>query len=161
MDFKLLFYVFLSIVFILGGTYNYYKTGEQLSASIFFVGVTVAALYFGFRWFTPADELQTGSGPTSWPPAINHCPDFLVLDTSGADVCIDTIGVSSTKAIDVTTGSRSYGVPKYEFPLHLEKTGKARTEALCAACKEKGLTWEGVWNGFICMENEPPRPASS
>lgn len=161
MDFKFLFYIFLSIVFILGGTYNFYKSGEQLSSSVFFIGSVAAILYFGFRWFTPSGELKDSGAPSKWPPAINHCPDFLALDMSGADVCIDTIGVSSTKAMDVTTGTRTYGSEKFEFPLHLDKTGQARAEALCASCKEKGLTWEGVWNGFICLGNDPPRPPTS
>jgi hypothetical protein len=159
MDFKFLFYVFISIVFILGGTYNYFKKGEQVAASIFFMGAMSACLYFGFRWFTPAGEARTDA-PGSWPPAINYCPDFMILDAGGG-FCIDTIGVSKGKEIGITTGGASPTEEVKQFPLELGKTGKDRVDALCKLCGSKGVTWEGVWNGFVCIGNDPPRPPAA
>jgi hypothetical protein len=159
MDFKFLFYVFISIIFILGGAYNYLKKGEDVGASLFFVGAFSACLYFGFRWFTPAGEAKT-TGPSKWPPAINYCPDFMILDVSGG-FCIDTIGVSKSGGVQVTTGSTTPTEAVKQFPLELSKTGKERADALCGACKDKGVTWEGVWNGFVCIGNDPPKPPTA
>lgn len=161
MDFKFLFYVFISIVFILGGTYNFFKTGKEVAAGIFFIGALSASLYFGLRWFTPAGDLKTPGGPTKWPPAINYCPDFMILDLSGntEPVCIDTIGVSKSQQITVTTASTTRPLnAANKFGLRLKETGEGRAKNLCEDCRTKGVTWEGVWNGFVCMNNDPPRP---
>ena len=47
---------------------------------------------------------------------------------------------------------------KYIFDLSLALSGAERLQALCDQCKLKGVTWEGVWNGTVCLTNEPPKP---
>ena len=67
MTYILLFYCFLSVVLITGGAFFFYSSGQQITGIIYFLGAIVAAMVFGFRWFTPT----TASTQTNWPPSIN------------------------------------------------------------------------------------------
>ena len=157
MDLKFLFYIFLSVVAISGGAFNLYKKGQFIGAGILFIGLLIASLFFGFRWFTASGERVKGE-VGQWPPTINYCPDFLSLyKVDNTQVCIDTIGVSSGggihKWIDPTQTTDNF-----LFKLHLEKTGKARIDALCAEAVSKKVKWEGVSDGITCFGNLPPAP---
>ena len=57
MDLKFLFYVFLSIVIITGGTYSLYSSRLQTTAMLFFFGTIAASVVFGLRWFSPSGEV--------------------------------------------------------------------------------------------------------
>jgi len=153
MTYILLFYCFLSVVLITGGTFMFYSSGQQITGIIYFLGTIVAAILFGFRWFTPT----TAASQTNWPPSINYCPDLLTLATvQDEQVCIDTTGVAQQGGMSTSDGTQTGD--QYVFPLFLDKTGKDRVDSLCNQAKQKNVTWEGVWDGAICLNNEPPRP---
>lgn len=159
MDLKFYFYIFLSMVFVLGGTYNYFSRREELAAGIFFLGTTIAALFFGFRWFAPPGD-AAAQGKGEWPPVLNSCPDFLVLHASGGKkYCIDTAGVAREGGLMRLTNLGTQGNDeRYLFDLYTELGGKQRTEKLCEECKTKKVTWEGLWDGIVCSGREPPAP---
>ena len=92
----------------------------------------------------------------------------MTVDASGGPVmvCVDTVGVSTKGA----SGLQQYnpnnavtggGVPSstQQFNLHLDVSdNKERTNQLVEECKDKGLTFEGVWNGISQTKNIIPRP---
>ena len=160
MDLKFLFYVFLSIVLITGGTYNLYSSRLQTTAMLFFFGSIAAAVVFGLRWFSPSGNVL-GKTAGAWPPVINYCPDFLSLYVvNGEQVCIDTIGIAQTGGITKWTDPTQTD-EKYLFRLSLNMSGKARTDALCQQCQAKKVTWEGVWDGTSCSGVNPPMPPAA
>jgi hypothetical protein len=159
MDYKFLFYCFLSVVLITGGAFYFYTIKQEVTAVIYFIGAIVAVLYFGFRWFTPSGDISA-STKGAWPPAINYCPDFLTLATVGGEqVCIDTVGVAQAGGMARSDGTQI--ADQYLFHLFLNQIGKDRIKSLCDQCKTKQVTWEGVWNGSACMNTEPPRPPTT
>jgi hypothetical protein len=46
----------------------------------------------------------------------------------------------------------------YIFKLSLEKSGSQRIQAICDECKAKKVTWDGIWDGDVCLNVDPPRP---
>ena len=156
MDLKLLFYCFLTVVTVFGGTYYFYSSMQETTAAIYFLGSVIAAIFFGFRWFAPSGAAPTGPG--SWPPAINYCPDFLTLtkDITGKKVCIDMVGVAKggTNTLQVSNGTQTTDV----YIFDLMTSSRTRLDDLCGQAKAKGVTWEGVWNGESCSNTEPPLP---
>jgi len=159
MNYLFLFYCFLSAVIVSGGGFFFYTSGQQIVAPIFFVGGVIAALFFGFRWFNSSGELGTGG---KWPPTPpNYCPDFLTLTTvDGEQVCIDTVGVAQAGGM-AKWSDPTQTDEQYLFHLSLNTIGAPRITSLCAEAKAKGVTWEGVWDGSICLGTEPPKPPSS
>lgn len=158
MDLVFLFYIFLSIVLITGGGYYFFSSGLEIAAAIYFLGATIASLFFGFRWFNPSGTVN--KGPGSWPPSINYCPDFLTLTKiDDEQVCIDMNGVAQggDSTLQVSDGTNT-GEP-YIFHLYTN-SGTDRVGLLCEQAKLKGVTWEGVWNGTSCSKNPPPLPPS-
>lgn len=161
MDLKLLFFIFLSFVVIFGTTYNAYAAGKQMAAGILFFGTVSAALFFGLRWFSgPARKLPTSKdGSPVWPPSINYCPDYLLLSSyNGEQVCIDTMGVSRDMSALARTVTGTPTTDNQVFRLYKQLSGKTRVDKLCEECRTKKVTWEGVWNGSICIGQEPPYP---
>jgi hypothetical protein len=75
-------------------------------------------------------------------------------------VCVDTIGVtypSGSTGLSKWTGP-SQTDEKYLFHLFTNSTGQERIDKLCAHAKEKKVTWEGVWDGYVCIGGQPPLP---
>lgn len=155
MDLILLMYIFGSAVLVSGGAFSFYTAGEEITAGIFFVGMLVAVVFFGLRWFTASGAGTTG-GP--WPPVINHCPDFLTLSTvNGEQVCIDTIGVAQAGGI-ARWSDPTQTDERYLFHLFLNTSGADRINKVCAQAQAKKVSWEGIWDGSVCMGVEPPAP---
>ena len=154
MSYIFLFYCFLTVVLITGGTFFFYESGRQLTGVIYFLGSIIAGIFFGFRWFAPN---QANTAPGSWPPSINYCPDFMSIATiNDRKVCIDTVGVATQGGISTSDGTKTED--KYIFDLHLDKTGQDRATLLCNQAKDSQVTWEGLWNGTSCSNVEPPKP---
>jgi hypothetical protein len=152
MNYLFWFYVFLSSISITGGAYYFYSKQQEIAAGIIFFGLIFTTWYFGYRWF-PASGQETYDG--AWPPVINYCPDFLTLNTvNDEQVCVDTIGIAQTGGITKWSESSQKDV----FNLYLNKSGKERVKLLCDQAKLKKVTWEGVWDGAVCMGAEPPLP---
>jgi len=156
MNFKFVLYCFVSILAITGGGYFFFSSRQETVAAIFFLGATVAALFFGFRWFNSSGDINTTSGP--WPPSVNYCPDFMTLaNINNEQVCIDTVGVATAGGISSSDGTKI--ADQYLFKLYLTSSGADRTSLLCQQAKEKKVTWEGVWDGTTCLSSqEPPKP---
>jgi hypothetical protein len=154
MSYIFLFYCFLTVVLITGGTFFFYESGSQLTGVIYFLGSIIAGIFFGFRWFAPN---QGNTAPGSWPPSINYCPDFMSIATvNNTKACIDTVGVATQGGISTSDGTKTED--KYIFDLYLDKSGQDRATLLCNQAKDLQVTWEGVWNGTSCSNVDPPKP---
>jgi hypothetical protein len=156
MDLKFLFYSFLSVVLITGGTFYFFSSGAQTTGAIFFLGSIIATIFFGMRWFSLSGT--DSAAPGAWPPAINYCPDFLTLTTVGGEkVCIDMTGVAQKSTLKRSNGTNTGS--DYIVKLHTTTPSAAeRVKKLCDDAKEKGITWEGVWDGSTCSGVAPPLP---
>jgi hypothetical protein len=159
MDLKFILYIFLSIVLVTGGAYSFYSSGQELTASLFFVGSLGAVIFFGLRWFTGTGRTKPEAG--AWPPVINYCPDFLTLHVvNNTPVCIDTIGVAQSGGISRWSDPTQTDT-RYLFNLYTAQSGEQRVKSLCDECSQKKVTWEGVWDGTTCVGREPPPPPAS
>ena len=159
MQLMLTIFIFINIILILGLTYRFYSSGQEFGALIVLGGFIGAAVVFGTRWFNASSQAASGAG--SWPPSINTCPDFLTLHTMDSkNVCIDTVGVAKGTATTKLEkwSSSTQTDEKYKFNLHTDKSGQARVTALCKECSDKGVKWEGVYDGLTCIGGEPPLP---
>jgi hypothetical protein len=158
MNYLFWFYVFLSFVVITGGTFYFFNQGKQILGGMYFVGLLATLVYFGIQWFTLSGSAKISVGP--WPPVINYCPDFMTLHTVGTEkVCLDTIGIAQTGGISMWSDPTQTD-ERYLFHLFLNTTGTDRVTKLCQQASEKKVTWEGVWDGLVCMGKEPPAPPS-
>ena len=157
MNYQFWLYVFSSFIVISGSTFYFYSQRQEVTAGIMFFGMLIASIYFGFRWF-PASGATPSMGP--WPPVINYCPDFLTLNTiNGEKVCIDNIGVAQAGGMSVWSDPTQTD-ERYLFHLFLNSSGQDRIKKLCDQAKTKKVTWEGVWDGAVCMGALPPAPPS-
>ena len=156
MEYVFLFYIFLSFVILSGGAFVLFSTGRALAAILYFIGVLIIEIYYGTQWFRSDGTTTTTFGP--WPPSVNVCPDFLSLytdPTSGKSYCVDTVGVSS---ILKTWTKGTAPLPANSFSLFADQSGATRTKSLCTEAQRTGVTWEGVWDGAVCMNVSPPIP---
>ena len=152
-----LFFVFLACIAISGGSYFFFSSGQQVTATMYMLGSILASVYFGLRWFNTSGNMNT-TAAAEWSAPVNYCPDFLSLskDSNGTQICIDTVG-ASTGGMDTSDGTALSG--RTAFNLSLTVTpASSRAAALCDEAKSKGVTWEGVWNGTTCTGFNPPLP---
>lgn len=156
MDYLFLLYILISVGIAIGGPYMLVQQERTLGAFLFFVGAVLIFVFYGLRWFQ-GDSLKMGPFKvTQWPPVINTCPDFLTLTkvgsgTSATRVCVDLIGVSRGGLMKVTNlQDVDVNATNKIFRLFDDLTGVARQNALCQECKDKGVTWEGVYDGVSC-----------
>ena len=161
MELGFLLYVVASIVLIAGGTFRYVRSGAYITAGIYFIGLLIIVIYYGIAWYKPSGVSTSKPEGGAWPPVLNTCPDFLSLYKMGeTNVCIDTIGIAGAGGISQWTDPVQTD-EKFQFNLHIGKVAADRVTALCDECKNKKVTWEGVWDGSSCMNGaEPPRPSS-
>jgi hypothetical protein len=149
----MILYILASIVGLVYGTNKVYATG-QTRGVIFAIGALIVLVYFGLRWF--------GSRivkPKHWPPVINMCPDYLTY-VSSLPGCVDMLGVSRsssgiTKTLPSEVGSVSKSNTQKVFEFTSEDIRAAKTESdletICNRCRTAGLTWEGVYDGDVCI----------
>jgi len=159
----LVVYVLLSALFVFYGTTSIYSTG-QIRGVIFGIGTTLVLIYYGLKWFgTPKVEVN------SWPPVINMCPDFLTFVPnikSGQTTtpgCVDLLGVSSSSnaagafikvfPTSISTLDASMTTKVFRYTSNDVKSATTATglQAICDACQNAGLTWEGVYDGDSCI----------
>ena len=159
MNYSFWLYVFTSCIAIAGGTFYFYSSGQEIMAGIIFFGLLIGSVYFGTRWFPPPGSQIIPSG--SWPPVINYCPDFLTLyEINGELVCIDTIGVAKAGGMSLWS-SPTQTDERFLFHLFLNTSGSERIKQICDQAKLKKVVWEGVWDGSVCMQVNPPAPSNS
>lgn len=149
----MILYILGSIIGLVYGTNKVYATG-QARGVLFAIGALIVLVYFGLRWF--------GSRivkPTSWPPIINMCPDYLTY-VSRLRGCVDMLGVSKassgmTKTLpsEVASLSKSNTQKVFEFTSEDVRAAKSVNDlkTICERCQTAGLTWEGVWDGDVCV----------
>jgi hypothetical protein len=161
MDYVFLFYIFLSFVIASGGAFVLFSSGRTISALMYLIGAISIEIFFGLRWFKAGGATTAAVGP--WPPSINVCPDFLSLyktsDGSGNSIsyCVDNNGIASAGGLTRwSAGSAPSG--NNVFNLSSNLGGSLRTTALCNEAKAKKVTWEGVWDGTVCLGGQPPLP---
>jgi len=149
-------YVFTSFITITGGAYYFYSHSQEIAAGIMLFGLIITSVYFGLRWFPAPGSQITATG--SWPPIINYCPDFLTLYViNGEQVCLDTVGVAQAGGMSKWTDPTQQD-EKYLFHLFLNTSGADRIKKICDQANTKRVNWEGVWDGAVCMNTDPPQP---
>lgn len=165
-------YIIAAILIIPGGTFSVVKSGQSLSAILFFIGSLTIFIVFGLKWFSHGSIFS--KTPVSWPPTINTCPDYLVYygrpmpDGTKQDTCIDLIGVSKNGALKVFPKSHKESkddVPTdndYYFSLLTTSSDpNIKNQQLCQRAITAGLTWEGITNGESCITPSGPVSPSS
>jgi hypothetical protein len=156
MDFLFILYILFSLVTGLGGTYYLIQSERTLAGFLYFVGAALVLTFYGLRWFSGDSLKVTRYDSKSWPPFVNMCPDFLsVYDRKvGAKtekVCVDLIGVAEgAGGIQKLTDPAQVANDNFVFKLYMDKKGADRVSALCRECKNKKVTWEGVYDGVAC-----------
>lgn len=156
MNYLFWLYVFTSCIAISGGTFYFFSKKQEAAAGIMLFGLLITTIYFGLRWF-PAVSSQI-IPTTAWPPVINYCPDFLTLYViNGEQVCLDTIGAAQSGGISKWSDPTQQD-EKYLFHLFLNTSGADRIKKICDQANTKRVTWEGVWDGAVCMNVDPPLP---
>ena len=164
MDYWFFLYIFIAVGICLGGVVFLIQSHRTLGGLLFLVGAILIFTFYGLRWFSGNVLRASKFDTTSWPPVINLCPDFLSLYSTPAKdpktgknvmVCVDLIGVSknltSSNGIQKFIDPSNVYTDKYLFNLFQDKSGTARLNALCQECKDKGVTWEGVYDGISCQ----------
>ena len=173
MELSFIFYIFAAFIIIPGTFFILSLFNKYLAGGIASIGMIIIFIMFGIQFYSADGNYIQQSSPIAWPPTINFCPDFLSLTTVDASggpvmVCVDTVGVSTQGASglqqynpnNTVTGSAS-GVPAstQQFNLHLDiSDDNDRTNAIVQDCKDKGLTFEGIWNGISQTQNIVPTP---
>ena len=149
----MILYILGSIIGLVYGTNKVYATG-QARGVLFAIGALIVLVYFGLRWF--GSRIQK---PTSWPPIINMCPDYLTY-VSRLPGCVDMLGVTKassglTKTLPSEVGSLSKTNTQKVFEFTSEDVRAAKSvedlKTICERCQVAGLTWEGVWDGDVCV----------
>jgi hypothetical protein len=159
MNYYLLIYVLLCIAIGLGGTAVLAQTGRGLGAIAFLIGSILVFTFFGLRWFEYGINYQFAS--SSWPPMINTCPDYLVFvqrtktgATQPIGSCVDPLGVSTAGMSRWTWNGQGPMPPENEYYFDLDfgtTTFEELVKARCDRSIEKGVTWEGVYDGTNCL----------
>jgi hypothetical protein len=141
------FYVVISIALVVGAVTKLYPMGTE-RAVIVAIGFTLVLYFYSQRWFGG----KSTKDASLWPPHINTCPDYLTYIPPGAIIpkggCVDLIGVSSngglTKVTDPNSPIEASKVFQYTY------TTIPDIKTACNACQQKGLTWEGIYDGDTC-----------
>ena len=164
MDFFFIAYILLSFVIGVGGTYQLIKMMRPMAATLYLIGAIAVLVFFGLRWFND-DRFKLGIAQSDkWPPVINLCPDFLTIyeRTKGGvkeKVCVDLIGVAPSGGIRKLTSpdqTETQNADNFIFKLYNDMSGTKRLQKLCEECKNKKVTWEGIFDGVTCITGKAP-----
>ena len=140
-------YIVLSIAIVIGAVTKLYPMGME-RAVIVAIGFTLVLYFYSQRWFGGKSTKDVNL----WPPHINTCPDYLTYIPPGSIIrnggCIDLLGVSTTGGLAKVTDPNS----PIEASKVFQYTSSNITDikAVCNACQQKGLTWEGIYDGDTC-----------
>jgi hypothetical protein len=156
----LVFYFLFAIIFLVGTTMKLFEMGPT-RAVIYCVGALLVLIFYGYRWFGKGASAPLGK----WPPTINTCPDYLTYVPSlpGDDVqgCVDMLGVSTNGSFKRTLpseiidgGNLASTQINQVIPFTSEDVTPGDTntiQTICNRCQRMGLTWEGVYDGDVCV----------
>ena len=162
MDYPFILYILLSVAIVWGGAVVFIQADRTIGGFLFVIGAILVVVYYGLRWFSGVSLKATQLNYSSWPPVINLCPDFLTMHkrrigNRTENVCIDLAGVSNG-GIQRLTDISSINNNNFVFNLHENLSGAARIQRLCQECRDKRVTWEGVWDGESCVADKVPNP---
>lgn len=156
----LVLYWLFAIVFLMGTVSQLFPMGAT-RAAIYGVGALLILIFYGYRWFGSNPDNNKGK----WPPVINTCPDYLTYVPSlpGDDVqgCVDLIGVSANGSFKrslpseiIEGGTLSSNQINQVIPFTSEDVATEdddTIQTICNLCRRMGLTWEGVYDGDVCV----------
>lgn len=157
LSYAFIMYVLISISLGMYIVKYMYTLNKQISALIVIILLILVFVFFGKRWFqygqlkgsaewTKANALaQSGSAaslaeqcgentaasatkPTIWPPVVNHCPDFMTIDGTGA--CVDS--------------NKMYGPRGATGNTKFSYTGTMNVCNSVTGANSQYLRWEGV-----------------
>ena len=195
-------YVFLACIIGFSIVKYFYSRGQQISSIMLLVLLFLIFLFYYLRWFknfqlkgtadtTPAAPPPASScgsssknvgAPSSWPPIVNMCPDFMVTwkDNGGNIYCYDTSNLYNLST--ASPSIQTITIPGIgNKPGYLIKRGSAAgnpqslndpnagakwpflASLLAGAIplsdpSLKYLRWEGVWDGFKLTVANAPLP---
>ena len=185
MELSFIFYLFAAFIIIPGTFFLLVMFNKPTAGLIAAVGMLILFILFGIQFYNQDGTYKQQAVSTgSWPPYINYCPDYLSLyknvtePTPGTTktelICVDTVSVAKT----ITANSMKTFNPNTEtvatedkiFHLYLTEAemtaykndpanaGKPtdRKSILIKQCENKGLTWEGVYDGFQTLGGDVP-----
>ena len=167
MELSFIFYLFSAFI-VIPGVYFLLtmQTPKMYVAGIIAsIGLLILFILFGIQLYTVQGEYVTPSENMKWPPSIDTCPDFLSLyKINGIYHCVDTAGVSMenklTQFVPVTAdGTNRTPDANQLFNLFLSDTDANRKINIKNECMNKGVTWEGVYDGINGYDNTIPKPS--
>ena len=164
MELSFIFYLFSAFI-VIPGTYFLLSLQKMYVARIIApIGLIVLFILFGIQLYTVQGDYVSSPTSMTWPPSINTCPDFLSLyKINGTYSCVDTAGVSTTgtlqKFVPVNeTGTSQTPTEAHLFNLFLSDNDENRKKNIKTECINKGVTWEGVYDGINGYNNTIPKP---
>jgi len=143
----------IAAILIIGGGSMYFGSGKQYISVLIFLPLSVLIfVVYGLRWFGPDGIYKHRT--TTWPPAINTCPDCLTAYSIKSPAgefkgCVDRIGVSRNGGLPMLKSGDTITGPADTRFFQLN-AGESRA-ALCQRVMTAGLTWEGVTDGETCF----------
>ena len=181
MELSFILYIFSALITIPGIFFVLAVMNKFTAAIIATIGTIIIFVLFGVQTYSGDGKYREPVTVVDWPPSINYCPDYLSLFTKsdGTQVCVDTVGVASRNegnAMQKFVPSSSTAQPSGNqiFNLYLKATdypaGKSlekdadRKELIIEQCKERKVTWEGIWDGITAYNKvvpKPPTPATA
>jgi hypothetical protein len=166
MELSFIFYLFAAFIIIPGTYFVLSNQRKFVAAIIACIGLIVLFVLFGIQLYTVKGDYATSPAKMTWPPSINMCPDFLSLyKVGGTYYCVDTAGVSKITAalakFDPTNAAGITTTPlgNQLFDLYLTQSDDDRKKNIKTECINKGVTWEGVYDGINGYDNTIPKPS--
>ena len=145
LNWGLILYVIVAMVGLVYGTRTVYEV-DKTRGTVFAICAFFVLMYYGVRWFGTSKM----SVSKNWPPVINMCPDYLtyVKRISG---CVDMSGITLPSELGSVQRANTQKV--FEFTSEDVKDAKDvdTLTKICDRCQTAGVTWEGVWDGDVCV----------
>jgi hypothetical protein len=164
MELSFIFYIFAAFI-VIPGTYFLLSLQKMYVAGIIAsIGLIILFVLFGIQLYTVEGNYATSSTNMTWPPSINTCPDFLSLyKINGTYSCVDTAGVSTNGGLPKFVPVNAAGISQTPtaaqlFNLFLSDNDENRKKNIKTECIEKGVTWEGVYDGINGYNHTIPKP---
>jgi hypothetical protein len=150
-------YIIFAIITTTMGVKTLMPMGTQ-RATIFGIGAVLIFIFYYYRWFPNGTK-----SVANWPPSINTCPDYLTFvgklpGTQNSKGCVDLLGIASSSGGLQRIGTRelssenTLSTNKYfNFTsTDVLNSSPQSVKVICQYCLDKGVTWEGVWDGDSC-----------
>lgn len=174
MELAFIFYLFAAFIITPATFFILTSFKMYIAAVIVSVALLIYFILFGLQIFTPEGKFNQpdDSSTMKFPPKISICPDMFTLyqeDGSGTNVryfCVEMVGLggSSTSGIQTyypTNEANIQTTPtermKFDLKVEIESDAE-RKKQLVNVCRDKGITWEGIFDGTQEYDNVIPRP---